>query len=208
MALERVTYYKERLVVLAIASLLFFLYFLVYWVAVYHFEIITTKLSLQWPMYCELGLILIILILCVLGGVERNLVIAKIRIYSPTPIRSLTYLVLATVLFIVLIASPVFLIGGTIDSSFSNILVTMSGLAVIVSNSWKIRSSIVGLCIILYVLSTFYYFDIVVNKPFGHKALHISAVLLSLGVTVFLSWRGNFLIFDDGPNGSSVPESN
>jgi len=217
MNLAPVSYYKERLTVLAFATLIVFGYFIAYWCVVYFVDVITPKpqtigswairVGLTLPLFIEIGLTLLIFILYVLGSLEKNLVIARFTISKPNPRKSFNCLLIATLAFLTLISTPVFLMGGALESSFSTTLVTMCGLTVIVSNSWKIRLTIASVCIASYVGSAFYFGDVQINHLTTHKWLHISSVLLSLGVTLFLSWRGNFSIFDEGSNGGTkIPE--
>jgi hypothetical protein len=219
MNLRPVSYYQERLTVLFAATIFVFVYFIAYWLVITLGQVITLKpqvitigtwgipLDLKLPFFIEISLTLLIAILFALGSREKNLVVARFTWWRPGPKKSFICLLIATFAFLSLISTPVFLMGGALGSGFSTTLVTMGGLTVIVSNSWKIRLTIAAVCMVSYLLSAFYFTEAQINHPNVHKWLHISSVFLSLIVTLFLSWRGNFSIFDEGSNGGTkVPE--
>jgi hypothetical protein len=214
--LRNVSYYQERLTVLFAATFFVFVYFIVYWLVITLVQVITLKpqvitigpwaipIDLKLPLFIEIALTLLIAILFALGSREKNLVIARFTTWRPGPRKSFACLLIATFAFLSLISVPVFLMGGALDSGFSTTLVTMGGLTVIVSNSWKIRLMIAAVCMSSYLFSAFYFSEAQINHLTVHKWLHISSVLLSLVVTLFLSWRGNFSIFDEGSNGTTM----
>lgn len=198
MELQTISYYKRRLFVFLPASIIIFGYSSAYSVLVLVADIITPTLVIWWTIGSEAASFVLILALCYLGSQEEDTPIAGFVIYSPSPKRSLVCLFTATVLLMIMISLPVFLLGGVVNSSFSNTLITMCGLAVIVSSSWKIRFSIVAISLILYISSAFYYFDIKINKHNVHLLIQIFSVVLSLAVTLFLTWKGQFNIFPNG----------
>lgn len=215
--LRGVSYYQERLTVLFAATIFVFVYFIVYWLVITVAQVITLNptvinigrwtipIDLKLPMYIEISLTLLISILFALGSRERTLFIARFTMWRPGPKKSFVCLLVATFAFLLLISTPVFFMGGALGSVFSTTLVTMGGLTVIVSNSWKIRLTIAAICMSSYLFSAFYFSEVKINHLTVHKWLHISSVLMSLVVTLFLSWRGNFSIFDEGSNGATLP---
>jgi hypothetical protein len=219
MNLRPVSYYQERLTVLFAATVFVFVYFVAYWLVITLAQVITLKpqvitigmwsipIDLKLPLFIEIGLTLLIAILFAFGSREKNLVIARFTMWKPGPKKSFVCLLGTTFAFLSLISTPVFLMGGALGSGFSTTLVTMGGLTVIVSNSWKIRLTIAAVCMSSYLFSAFYFSEAQINHLTVHKWLHISSVLLSLVVTLFLSWRGNFSIFDEGSNGATAPAS-
>lgn len=131
-------------------------------------------------------------------------------------------LLLVTALFIAIISTPNFFLGGPIESSFGAILVTFSGVTIIVTYSKNIKLATVTVCMIVFILSTLfpvvknndvlaifdssdpiniqreYYRSFVINDVDWYKAFQVFWVVTSLGGTLALSWKGSFNIFGKG----------
>lgn len=194
---------------LAFASTIIFGYFIVYYITVIQWEIATVSLKPSIPIIVEAILYILILGLSYFGGLDQDFDAGDFTIMSPSQNRSLAFLFISTLLFLLLISIPIFFFGGAINSIFSTMLVTMCGLTVIVTDSPRIRFTIIAVCICIYISSAIWYFDLTVNSQRAHKVFHILSVSISLGVTLFLSWRGKFTIFSrkKEANGINRPQT-
>jgi hypothetical protein len=196
MKLLPIPYVRKLCFVLFIASTIIAFYFFAYSVAIDNWNIVTPVLPLKYSVWAEGVLFVCILIASYIGGLDEEIVVGQFEILKPNERRSLILLITVTVSIIVQIAIPIYFLGGAINSGFSNMLVTTCGVTVIVTNSPKIRWTIIVICIVIYISSAFYYFHIDINSSSGFKVFQIASVFITLGATLLLSWRGKFTIFD------------
>ena len=109
----------------------------------------------------------------------------------------LVLLVVTTILFIVLLSIPIFFLGGIRDSCLTTMLASMCGITLILTESWKIRLLITGICLSICVISSWegLYFPIEVQDPGTYNLLYTGSVICTILVTLVLNWKvkGPFL---------------
>jgi hypothetical protein len=134
--------------------------------------------------------------------------------------RALRYLVACTALFGLTMLIPIFLWGGSHHSCFGALLVTVTGLIVVVTKSSRIRWSFALSCIIAYAVLAFKFEGITIEPGVVyalngyeitgehlHTIFQTLSVILCLGVTLRLSWKGEFLLEKPANGGPAAPVS-
>lgn len=197
MDIKPISYYSQRIFLVTISSIFIYLYFVLYGVLVFRFEIIKPSVSLFTALSVESILLVSILMLGSVGGLHRGIHLPGWKMLDPTPQRSFVLLFASTVLFILLVWYPIYIFGGSSESNFSTIMITVSVLMVLVTRSNKVRTLLLSLCTILFLISFFYSYEIEVIRPDLYRIAHVSTVLLSLLLTLFFSYNGGFTLFGD-----------
>jgi hypothetical protein len=193
-----IPYYKRRLMVILIASIIVYVYFVFVCASVWFWSILRSTLQIKWWWILEFFILGAIWLCVGIGSIDEEIEPGEWRVLSPSGLRSLAMLVVATFLFMTLLSLPVYLTGGAINSPFTTIIVAMAGLAVLVSTSAAIRTAIVFVCVGLYLICMFWFIEIDITSVTGHRILHIFSVLLSLGITLFLSMKAKVSFFKRG----------
>jgi hypothetical protein len=193
-----ISYYKQRLMVILIASMIVYGYFVVVCSAIWYWSILPNAIQMKWWLIFEFFILGAIGICVAIGSIDEETEAGEWQLLAPSGLRSLAMLVIATFLLLTLLSLPVYLTGGAINSPFSSTIVAMAGLAVLVSTSGSIRGAIIFVCMCLYWICMFWFIEVHIQSERGHRILHILSVLMSLGITVFLSVKGKFSIFRKG----------
>ncbi|HZS44588.1 MAG TPA: hypothetical protein VFC63_05755 [Blastocatellia bacterium] len=200
MASKRIEYLSKRLIVIFIASVVVFFYYLIFALVMNFDNGLTPSVGLLWLFIPESVIFVAIVILTPVGCVNEGVNLPRIFLnIGSNERRSLFILILVTVLFLVLLSLPLFLLGGAEQSCFGSLLVAMAGIIVIVTKSAGIRFTIAFGSILLFGISIFDHghMDVVILRPNMHKWFQISSIVLSLVITLVMSWKGEFTIFDD-----------
>jgi hypothetical protein len=192
-------YFQRRFDLLLIPATVVTTYHAFFLWVVYHFGVIT-NVAYHWavPFGLQFGA-LFLSMACGYVGVTRAA--EQIRQYS---------LIGCTLLFIVTVSTPIYFWGGSNRSCFSPLLATISGVAVLVSRSTKVRWTLAGTCIFLFFVFSLTYKAITLNTesilflPFGvtftgvgtYDLLQTLSAISCMIVTVLISRKTTVTIFD------------
>lgn len=133
-----------------------------------------------------------------IGRSSDEIKIGNTPIWTPSNEKSGVLLAINTFIFISLISLPIFYLGGAKDSIYSIVLVTACALSVVFAKSWKIRIPIGFFCMLIYVLSSFYYvkIEIALENEFAYTWLFDIMTVVCIGISFFLSKRNNRTLFE------------
>lgn len=195
--IKDISYYTTRLDLVWISSVVLIIYLVLNFFCFHYFKIISPKLLPTffnnnfwlYLLLAILGLFGIIAVLCLYGSKTEVVKIAGHKVFTPSPSRSLKFLVAATVLFIFLLSLPVFFLGGPRESCFGTLLIMTTGLTVVISRSWKIRMAFIAICLLSYTTSSIYFIPIIINSPRFYNFFYVLGTFTSICITIFLSSR-------------------
>lgn len=203
-----VSFYKHRFEVLFLANFIVLLYSVSLITLLFSSNIITVEHSSIHPSIFKpvaaivdnLSVVLIIIfsllaVLTFYGSRTEPTLIAGFIIKATTPTTSLIFLIACANLFIIELFLPNILLGGSLQSCFGSMLVTMCSLTVIITRGWWIRTLFLLSCMVLYTVASIYYVKITVNNPALFTWCDNATIYMSIAIALLLSWRGEYIIF-------------
>lgn len=208
-----ISYYAERFDLIWVASSFILVSCIVYFILLFAFDVIKVdipnwfkSISTEAHWYgVSMAATLVIIYLMIsltshLGSRDRPITVADDTIFVPTPKKSLYSLILATFLFILMVSLPIAFLGGSRDSCFGTILITICSLIVIIAKSNKVRLLFINICMTIYAVSGFVFVSIIIIKNGFYTVLYLLMIIASIAVTYRLSKTRSSIIFERQKN--------
>lgn len=205
-----ISYYTRRHDFVLITSTIIFIYTFIYLLLLNNVTKVVLTESSGWVnIFLPQNNLVIIAVLWVLilaisflGSREQELeVFEYLVLYRPNIRASQVMLTISTIAFILLLSLPIIFTGGSLQSVYTTMLVTMCSLTAIIVKDTYLRILFIVLTMGVLVIGSFFYIPIEITDPGKYRLYYLSSIFVSLFIAFLLSWQGKPIVFPTNGEG-------